>query len=126
MQKYNETEVNGTQYTRCNRIQLINPLGDRQVAIFDEETVFQVSEDQQIKRSDGALTIVVDHEKTVTHYETGDTMTLGDLYKWLASAYLQAAMERDAFADAVAEEEGEPEEEGELGDDVGVGGEEEE
>lgn len=122
MQKYNETEVNGTQYTRCNRIQLMNPLGDRQVAIFDEETVFQVSDDQQIKQSNGTLTVVVDHEKIVTHYETGDTMTLGGLYKWLASAYLQEALERDALADAVAEEE-EPEDEDAVEDEVEDGGE---
>ena len=99
MQNYKETQIAGTKHTRCSKITVMNPYNDRQIVVFDEEVIHQL-DDEQIKKSAGSMTIVVDHEKEVTHYETGEKMTYGDLYKWMASAYLQEALERDALASA--------------------------
>ena len=100
MQNYKETQINGTQHTRCKKLELLNPLEDRQVVIFHEETVFQLTDDERISRSDGTLTIVVDPSKEVEHYETGEKMTYAEMHKWLASFYLSEALERDALAEA--------------------------
>lgn len=104
MQNYNEAQISGTKHTRCYKIEAMNPYGDRQIAIFHEEDIHQVG-DEQISKKVGAITIVVDHDKEVTHPETGEKMTYGELYQWVGAAYLQEAMDRDALANADPEAE---------------------
>lgn len=114
MKNYNETQISGTKHTRCHKIEIMNPYSDRQVAVFHEEDIHQIG-DEQISKNVGAITIVVDHDKEVAHPETGKKMTYGELYQWVGAAYLQEAMGRDALANAVpepdAEDGEEPEEE---------------
>lgn len=119
MQNYNETQISGTKHTRCHKIEIMNPYNDRQIAVFHEEDIHQIG-DEQISKKVGAITIVVDHDKEVTHPESGETMTFGELYQWVGAAYLQEALDRDALANVVPDDDDlEPEPEPEEG----VGGE---
>ena len=103
MQNYNEKNISGTKRTRCYKIEIMNPYNDRQIAVFHEEDIHQIG-DEQISKKVGAITILVDPDKEVTHPESGKKMTYGDLYQWVGAAYLQEALERDALKNAVADE----------------------
>lgn len=113
MQNYNEINISGTKHTRCFKIEIMNQYNDRQMAVFHEEDIHHIG-DEQISKKVGAITIVVDHDKEVTHPETGETMTYGELYQWVGAAYLHEALERDALANAVPEEDLEPEQESDV------------
>ena len=111
MSNYQETQISGTSHKRAHQIIIHNTYGINPIVQFREEVIAQVGE-QQFREDAGAMSISPDMEKVVpilnplTGEATGQSMTMGEGYAFIYSAYIQAALERDA---AQAEPEPDPE-----------------
>ena len=101
---YNETTVTGQAWQRCHQVVIENPRTGQQVVRFDEERVLAMGGGTEIKAQLGSLPVVFDPAKEIplrnpmTGELTGQTTTYGAAYALLYSAYLAAAIERDAAA----------------------------
>jgi hypothetical protein len=104
MTDYNESTVSGTQYTRCHRIVIENPMsGDKYVRFYEEDAI-NIPDDMPIRRERPApLGLRFDDPATEiplrnpeTWALTGETVTMGALYIAIASAYWMTAEARDA------------------------------
>ena len=104
MANYNETTVSGSEYTRCNQVNIINRLGSIPAVIFCEERVAVLSDGRNLFTPLDHITEVFDPAKVInlidpnTGLPTGVEATYGDVYIMLYSAYMDAALARDAAA----------------------------
>ena len=101
-QNYNETTVTGQAWKRCHQVVIENPRTGQQVVRFEEERVLAMDGGAEIKTPVGGLLVVFDPAKEIplrdpmTGELTGQTTTYGAAYALLYSAYMAAAVERDA------------------------------
>jgi hypothetical protein len=99
---YNETTVTGQAWQRCHQVVIENPRAGQQVVRFEEERVLSMDGGAEIKTPAGGMSVVFDPAKEIplrnpmTGELTGQTTTYGAAYALLYSAYLAAAIERDA------------------------------
>ena len=109
---YNETTISGSEYTRCPQITIENPTGGPPLIQFREERIAILGE-RKICTPLGHIVIEFDPASTValrnpeTNDLTGGTITHGEIYAILYSAYIQSALARD---DAQHESPPDPEE----------------
>ena len=101
---YNETTVTGQAWQRCHKVVIENSRTGQQVVRFEEERVLSMDGGAEIKTPVGGLSVVFDPAKEIplrdpmTGELTGKATTYGAAYALLYSAYLAAAIERDAAA----------------------------
>ena len=101
MSNYSEQPVTGVEWTRCKRIVIDNPLAQVPAIKFDEETALTTTGGATLKTALGYLTVpfdpaaVIDIHNPLTGEPTGQTVTQGDVYALVYSAYLTAAKARD-------------------------------
>ena len=101
MSNYKETTVTGTSYKRCNQVLIINRLGATPTVKFDEQAVITLDTETIVKGA-GEIDLVFDQSQAVplrdpvTGDLTGEQTTYGDIYATLYSAYIAAALARDA------------------------------
>lgn len=102
MSDYNETTISGKSWQRCNEIRINNPrCGPPSVDFVEERVIVADSESRQAL---GVLTVAFDPARTfalrdpTTGEMTGSYMTYGEAYAVLYSAYINAALVRDADA----------------------------
>ena len=98
---YNESNVTGSEYTRCNGIRITNPIGMTPSVVFSEERATLLTGRTMTEQA-GEISLAFDPSKVITLVNpetlepTGQTTTYGAVYGILFSAYLNAAQERDA------------------------------
>lgn len=98
---YRETDVSGSEYTRCYQVVIDNPAGGLPRATFYEERVLFSAGQRARRWPSGQCELIYDSALVVplldpaTGAQTGETATLGALYLSLYSAYLHAATARD-------------------------------
>lgn len=102
MANYQESTGDGATWKRCRAIEILNPLNGPKSVIYREEIAARVGE---ITMPTGITDImqesVIDLNKTIsvrnpeTGELTGDTITYGEVYAILYSAYMQLAIIRD-------------------------------
>ena len=103
MPDYKEATVTGqqSQHQRCYQITISNPFDNAPSVRFDEETLLTLPDESKINKQIGGITVPFDPMKIIpvrnpaTWELTGQTITFGEVYAVLASAYWQAALERD-------------------------------
>lgn len=101
MPDYKETTLSGNSWQRCPQIVIDNPRGGVPSVRFDEEVVLAVN-GEEIRRPAAGVVVAFDPAKSfplldpTTGLPTGATATYADAYALLYSAYLAAALERDA------------------------------
>ena len=104
MANYNETTVSGSEYTRCNTICITNPYGKTPSVQFGEERATVLGVDRVLFEQTGGISATFDPLKIIslidpnTGLPTGVEATYGDVYIMLYSAYVDAALARDAAA----------------------------
>lgn len=101
MANYKETSASGVTWVRCNTVVVQNDYEEAPYVVFSEESVVNL-DGVVFKRSTGACRTDFDPAATIslvdpaTNLPTGETITHADVYRILHSAYIQAAMARDA------------------------------
>ena len=102
MSDYKESQVSGSEYTRCNQVVISNPLASTPQVQFYEERVTSIG-GRSLFTPDGHIRVAFDADKVIplVNPETlepihGQSTTMGQMYLALFSAYIQAALERDA------------------------------
>ena len=102
MSNYKEAPVAGAEWTRCGVVQIVNPYQRNPSIQFIEERIVSLGEGREpLFFSEGSISVPFDENKVVnlinppTGQPTGSTVTYGELYVGLFSAYIQAALERD-------------------------------
>lgn len=97
---YRETTTTGTTWTRCTRVVVNNDLNEQPYVLFFEQQVFNVGgsmvKDLGVLRQNFDPEAVIPLINPQTGGATGATITQAEAYAVLYSAYLQAAMARDA------------------------------
>ena len=115
---YKQTEIAGSEYVRCPQITIENPLAGQALIQFREERV-AVLPDRNIITPEGLIVVPFDPTATIalrnpmTDELTGTTITHGEIYAILYSAYIQTALTRDGV-----QHESPPDEEYDDGDSV--------
>jgi hypothetical protein len=110
MSNYNEQAVTGTEWTRCKRVVIDNPLAQPPEIRFDEEVALTTSGGATMKTAIGYLNVPFDPDAVIDIYNpatgepTGQTITQGEMYALVYSAYLTAATARDVANTPPAEE----------------------
>lgn len=103
MPDYNETDLTGKAWQRCHEVSIANTRGTVPVVQFYEERVIALEGGAEIRQGLGPLTVSFDPAREIalrdpeTGELTGDTLTYAQAYGVLYSAYLDAALERDAL-----------------------------
>ncbi len=103
MADYQQQTLQGSSYQRCNRIVIENPREGAPAATFCEEKII-VAGDSTLSIPAGVFAIAIDPAEMInlrnpeTWELTGETITMGELYVGIASAYWQKALERDESA----------------------------
>lgn len=104
MADYKESQIMGSEYTRCSQVVISNPLASTPQVQFYEERVAVIG-DRCLFTPSGHIQVRFDADKVIplVNPETlglipGQSTTMGQLYLALFSAYIQAALERDAEA----------------------------
>lgn len=112
MSNYRETQIAGTRWTRCGVVQIINPYQRTPAVQFVEEVVTSLGEGEEpLFANAGGISVAFDPNRVIplrdpfTGELTGQTTTYGAVHAVLYSAYMDAALERDAKAVAVEPEE---------------------
>jgi hypothetical protein len=109
MANYQEQSIPGTmtQFTRCHTITIQNPheggISAKNIR-FEEEVVKTLPDGEVLKSApeNGGITkefdptAVIELRNPETWELTGETVTMGEVYTILASAYWQSALERDS------------------------------
>lgn len=99
-QTYRETTIAGTEYVRCRGIHIINHHSKTPRIEFAEERI-TVLGDRTLSESAGALSLAFDPAKVINvinpldNSPTGQTVTYGEVYAILYSAWMQEAQARD-------------------------------
>lgn len=102
MPDYKETNLAGKAWNRCHEIVIENVRGTPPSVRFVEERVLELEGDQEIRQNLGPLTVSFDPAREIplldpaTGEPTGETATYGQAYALLYSAYIAAALARDA------------------------------
>ena len=102
MSNYKETSVAGTSWVRCSTVIIQNDLGETPTVVFAEQKIINLDGAQQVVQPMGSVRLGFDPDATLplvdpaTNLPTGETVTHAQAYQILHSAYLQAAMARDA------------------------------
>jgi hypothetical protein len=100
---YKESQVTGQAWQRCNQIVIDNRRSSVPSVRFDEETVIALP-GQEVRTPAGQIVLALDPAREIalrnpeTGEPTGEVTTYGAAYALLYSAYLDAALERDAAA----------------------------
>lgn len=109
MSNYKESPVAGTEWTRCGVVQIVNPYQRNPSVQFIEERVLHVGEGRPpVFTSAGSVSVAFDPAKQIplinpeTGSLTGTSVTYGEAYAILFSAYIAAALERDTAEAAAA------------------------
>lgn len=99
---YNPSTASGVTWVRCNAVHIVNEYGKTPIIRFNEEKILTIGDEVVTKLSPSSA-VVFDAENGVvplvnpeTNLPTGETVTHMQIYQILHSAYLQAAMARDA------------------------------
>ena len=102
MPDYKETTITGAAWNRCHEILVQNVRGQAPAVRFTEERIIALDDGQEIRQNLGSLDVAYDPGRLIpildptTGLPTGDQTTYGAAYVVLYSAYIAAAMERDA------------------------------
>ena len=102
MPDYNESTITGHAWQRCSQIVIDNARGITPVVRFDEEQVIALDGVGEAKKTLGTLAVEFDPAVEIPLRDpqsgelTGDVMTFGEVYAVLYSAYIDAALKRDA------------------------------
>ena len=102
MSDYKETTLAGTAWNRCHQITIENVRNTPPAVHFAEERVIALDDGQEIRQHIGVLDVPYDPAKAIplldpaTGLPTGESTTYGAAYVILYSAYIAAALERDA------------------------------
>lgn len=83
---YKESEITGTQWTRCNRVVIENPLNAAPYVTFIEEVAMQLGDGKVITQPAGGVMAIFDAENP-KHLQA---------YELLNEIYMAAALARDA------------------------------
>lgn len=109
MSNYKEAHVAGTEWTRCGIVQIVNPYQRNPAIQFVEERVLHMGDGRDpVFTPDGTISVSFDPAKTIpllnpeTGAPTGASVTYGEAYAILFSAYIAAALERDTAEAAAA------------------------
>jgi len=109
MADYQETTLTGQAWQRCRQIVIDNRRGAVPTVRFDEERVVALDDGSETATLLGTLTRDYDPARAIPLYDPatgepiGETTTYGAVYQVLYSAYLDAALARDAAAQASAD-----------------------
>lgn len=112
MPDYQETQVAGTKWQRCNQVVLNNPYSGTPTIEMKEETI-ATFDGNIFSQTKSGLAFNFDPSGVIalrnpqTGELTGDTTSQGAVYVAIYSLYVQAAMERDV-AQLAAEQEADP------------------
>ena len=102
MSNYKETSVTGSEYVRCKEIVIRNPLNSVPSIQYIEEQATILGADKVITQPLGMVSETFDPATVIelrdpqTNELTGATITHGEMYQMLYSAYIQVALQRDA------------------------------
>lgn len=101
MPDYQETQVTGTKWQRCNQVVLDNPYNGQRSIEMREETVATLdgsvfSQTVQGMKFNFDPSDLIQLRDPATGVLTGSTMSMMDMYVAVWSLYLQKAAERDA------------------------------
>lgn len=113
MSNYMEQSVTGIEWRRAKRVVINNPLDGTREARFDEESVLRTDSGLTVHQPHGYLSMPYDESAVIDIYDpetgqpTGQTITQGEAYGILFSAYMTAAVARDAAHEPVEAPEGE-------------------
>lgn len=106
MSNYQETQVTGSKWQRCNQVVLNNPYSGTPTIAMKEETVATL-EGSVFTQTQSGLTFNFDPSGVIALRDpqtgdlTGETTSQGAVYLAIYSLYVQAALERDAAQAAV-------------------------
>lgn len=101
MSNYKETSINGSEYQRCCEIRIVNPVGKTPSISFEEQKITVIGENL-IETPVDRIMLSFDPAKVVElrDPQSGDllntSVTFGEIYTILYSAYIQEAIARDA------------------------------
>ena len=109
MANYKESVISGelSQYTRCNSITIQNSRGSdlsARNAQFSEEVIKTLPDGSELTEAGEGITAEFDPAEVIelrdpaTWELTGSSVTVGELYAILASAYWHYALKRDGDA----------------------------
>ena len=104
MPDYREDTVIGYSWQRCCQIVIDNTRGATPTVRFDEQRVIAMGDAGEVRTPVGTLAVEFDPSHVIplrdprTGELTGETTTYGAAYALLYSAYLDAALARDAAA----------------------------
>lgn len=111
MSNYKETSITGTKWVRCGTIQIVNPYQRTPAVQFIEEQVTSLGEGEEpLFAAAGSICVQFDPAKVIQLRDpiTGNlldqTITYGEVYAMLYSAYMDAAEKRDAVQPEVSDE----------------------
>lgn len=102
MPDYNETTLTGTAWQRCHQITVHNVRNAPPSVEFAEERVIALQDGAEIRQQLGALAVPYNPAKVISLRDpatgelTAETATYAQAYQILYSAYIDAALERDA------------------------------
>jgi hypothetical protein len=104
MPNYKEANVNGTMYTRANRVVLQNELDAPKSITFSEQEIITLPDTTRITRPARGVGVVLDDKNIaksfdLLHPETGavlGTVSYQDVYVLMHSLYYHLAHERDS------------------------------
>lgn len=102
MPDYHESTLSGQAWQRCQQIVIDNSRGAVPTVRFDEERVLALDDGSEIRRPLGSLTLdyepgrVIPLRDPLSGETTGASLSMGEVYRVLYSAYLDAALARDA------------------------------
>lgn len=109
MPDYKETQLTGQAWQRCYEVNIANTRNTSPVVQFYEERVIAIEDGSEVRQPLGPLTVPFDANREfalrnpATGEVTGAMMTYAEAYAVLYSAYLDAALERDASVPAPAD-----------------------
>lgn len=99
---YKEAQLTGQSWQRCHQIVIENPRAGPASVRFEEERVLALDGSAELRTPAGALALDFDPARPIplrdpaTGDLTGQTTTYGAAYALLYSAYIDAALARDA------------------------------
>lgn len=99
---YKETTATGTRYTRCNGVNIRNPINQQAEVYFSEESVVELDDGTVVATQAPANLSYAFNQadpleviNPLTMEPTGVVMNYGEVYAILYSAYLARAKQRD-------------------------------
>lgn len=105
--EYKSSTLTGNTWVRCYQIEIINPRGGQPTVAFQEEERMAIDGGKELNVGNSSINIAFNPSKSVpllnpmTGEYLGANITYGDIYGILYSAYISAALERDAQAQAI-------------------------